>query len=422
MAERELSAEVFKYWVHNYREGTLRIVTQDGRDVIESMPDGSYPKDTAIAISVFDWENWWVMSLTDRNETIISEVYSPAHDALKGRPVVYLDQNHWSSLRHTLTDPTDSDESRAGRRLMDLAQDGGVTLPLSSAHLGETAALYDEPRYALGITMATLAGGWQMRHPLRVWRQEMAQMIRQRVARPINPSSQAPVITLEPGAWMSADDVAFDMDPRDIELFQRALIAPSVTVSMLLDPERIDRDPDALRTWTEIHQRITEELNRKDLHGDARRKAAELSIWTYEVRNAKDLIVGLGVSVEEIEPFRNLREIRKALRPMPMVSRLFELMVQRHTDKNTKWKQNDLTDLLFLCCAAGYADYVVAESHTGSQLHQWRRKNGDTGASIHTSLAELVEQLDADGVRTVTERGTSAHATTVDEDWQTSMK
>jgi hypothetical protein len=37
-----------------------------------------------------------------------------------------------------------------------------------------------------------------------------------------------------------------------------------------------------------------------------------------------------------------------------------------------RWEANDLVDIMFLCCAAGYADVVVGERRTIGYLRQAR--------------------------------------------------
>jgi len=47
-----------------------------------------------------------------------------------------------------------------------------------------------------------------------------------------------------------------------------------------------------------------------------------------------------------------------------------EVLHERHLNKGTVWRRNDLTDMVYLSCAAGYADFVVCERHMGNVLTQ----------------------------------------------------
>lgn len=58
-----------------------------------------------------------------------------------------------------------------------------------------------------------------------------------------------------------------------------------------------------------------------------------------------------------------------------------------------RWEENDLTDLMDLCTAAGYADHVVGERRTIGLLHQSVRRL-DSAAWLHTKLVSAVGSLD----------------------------
>ena len=48
---------------------------------------------------------------------------------------------------------------------------------------------------------------------------------------------------------------------------------------------------------------------------------------------------------------------RFAPAPSPAVGLFREVLHSRHLNKGTTWRPNDLTDMIYLSCAAGYADY-----------------------------------------------------------------
>lgn len=56
-----------------------------------------------------------------------------------------------------------------------------------------------------------------------------------------------------------------------------------------------------------------------------------------------------------------------------------------------RWEKNDLTDIMFLACAGGYADVVAGERQAVGYL----RQAGDVppGARLATPLAETVEHV-----------------------------
>ncbi len=55
---------------------------------------------------------------------------------------------------------------------------------------------------------------------------------------------------------------------------------------------------------------------------------------------------------------------------MPSLGLFREVLEQKHLNPGTTWYNNDLSDLMYLTCAAGYADYVVSERSLVSQMEQ----------------------------------------------------
>lgn len=77
---------------------------------------------------------------------------------------------------------------------------------------------------------------------------------------------------------------------------------------------------------------------------------------------------------------------------MPAIGRIQEITAQRLSNPQYPWRPNDLSDMHFLSCAAGYADFVLAEAAT---THDLRRAEPrvPAGARICRSPAELVDAL-----------------------------
>ena len=97
------------------------------------------------------------------------------------------------------------------------------------------------------------------------------------------------------------------------------------------------------------------------------------------------------------------RELADLLSASPMVGLLSELFVRRFVDRKNKWRRNDLMDIFHLSSAAAYADYVCAETHTGTQLREAQRSLGRT-ETVFTSLSDLVAAVRRDGATTESER------------------
>ena len=159
-------------------------------------------RNSQIATSIFDWEKWWILSTTTKGDLIITEGFNPnSPPPFNGRPSVYLDQNRWRTVADVLHDPdrvNNPSERRAAQDLIRLATDGGIVLPLSMGHMLETAGLHSERRYEVGVAMAQLAAGWQIRNPLDLWKHEVELTIRGHLGLTEGAPVLHPIVT-EPG-------------------------------------------------------------------------------------------------------------------------------------------------------------------------------------------------------------------------------
>lgn len=393
-----LSADRFRYWAVDFARNEIVVVTADGKRHFDTFSTEPW-LDSPIERSVFDWERWWVISTTRRGDTLISEAYSPTNSH-KGRPAVYLDQNHWSKVAWAMVDPKkvkNTDERDAARRIIELASDAGIILPLSSSHFVETYPLYGDLRYNVGLAMAQLSAGWELRHPLPVWSNELAVMLATNNGVPAPAFAQLPVITTEPQAFLRGGVHAYEIDT-DWELLKLALSEPSVTLSLLIDTES-SRAGD-VSGWIQRNQAITEYFAGHRLSDRDRSIRAAGFFWTDNFQILADAAAQVGVRPTSFA--KDGMELLRQIESMPFVSNLAALFRRRYLDRQTRWKANDLMDMMFLSCAAAYCDYVAAERHTGTQLRQIMASR-DAVPNTFVTLTELVEALDRDGVKTATE-------------------
>ena len=171
---------------------------------------------------------------------------SPVH----GRPVVYLDQNQWSTLSKSVNAPwrvRSNDELQAALRLIGMASSGKVILPLSAAHLGETGSWgNDDGRYELAVAIMSCSGGWQMRDPLQVRAAEFRRVLSLSSGKPAAPVPD--VFTLEPYAALdpaaregsSPHEVPAEV-PAEWGYAYTASLSNIVYASMMLDQEATPR-------------------------------------------------------------------------------------------------------------------------------------------------------------------------------------
>jgi hypothetical protein len=79
---------------------------RSGEQHWETIPDGDGILNSQLSTTIFDWEKWWVIGTTNRGDMVLAEVSSPlTGDPTKGRPIVYLDQGHWSTVAQVIVNP-----------------------------------------------------------------------------------------------------------------------------------------------------------------------------------------------------------------------------------------------------------------------------------------------------------------------------
>ena len=401
-AKFQISSDIYKYWRIDYQSNTMKTVFQDGR-VLEGDLDASYSSvEHYLASSVFDWEHWWIFSTTTRGHTIITEGFNPnSAPPFNGRPSIYLDQNHWRTLADALRHPervVDPREFAAAQDLIRLAADGGVVLPLSMGHMLETSGLHGEPRYEVGVTMASLARGWQIRNPLDLWKWEAEATIYQHLNLPTPVVPHA--ISTEPGSlYESGTNLGINDDTPYGDIFLAMLTMPNVLLSSLIEPDSLPKHQ--LTKWVDRHTQITRQVSALDIPKHQRRNVARRRYWNENLAFYVAPYRALTRSLDS--PIFSDRDLPKILSPSPMVGLLSELFVSRFMDRQTRWSRNDLIDMFHLSGAAAYADYVCAEKHTGTQLRRAQRALGRT-QTVFTSLHELVHTVRNDGARSASER------------------
>lgn len=404
----ELSAEKYQFWIIDHVEKTVSVVPQQGEKV--TLPIADLPDIPGIAVSIYDWEKSWISTVTVRGHIVFTMGFNPESKAQgPHRPTIYLDQNKWSLLATSLLSPDrvkNKRELEAALEVHRYASDDGAILPLSSGHLLETSSLHTERRYEVGVTIASLSSGWQMRHPMNIWQQEASALLAQHLGIDDVPGADRPVITTEPRAWLyDTEGHGLGRTPfGDLALFERMLSAAGVMVQQLIDPTPLERSP--LDRWVDTHARITHQFSTlPPMTKEQKRALARRRFWNENIgiyRSALQKTFG-----ETDFPMFSDRELRRLLHQGPMTALLSEMFVTRFVDKGNKWHRNDLVDIFFLTAASAHCDYVVAEAKTASQLQQIQRSL-NMQPNVHRTFLSLVEQLHADGLTTDTERSASA--------------
>lgn len=284
-----LSAALYDYWHVDFQNETIRIVCKDGQDIERKLEPKFRNHDSQIASSTFVWDKWWVMSATLKSHVIITEGFNPTSPPpLKGRKSIYLDQNHWRTVSDAMHDPgriSDAAERRAAEEIIQLCYDGQIVLPLSMGHMVETGGLYGDRRYEMGLTMASLAGGWQIRYPLDIWKHEAEMAIRSHLGLGSDAPVLHPIVT-EPGALFGSDAAPSMNELTDEEKFMAMLTMPCVILDALIDPERVQKGP--ATKWVNHHARITIQINAQDGSNHERRCLARRRYWNENIAFYRD--------------------------------------------------------------------------------------------------------------------------------------
>jgi hypothetical protein len=307
-------------------------------------------------------------------------------------PVVYLDQNHWIKLACLQWAPHKLTAHREGyERLLGLARDRAITLPLSSAHAFETARKDGRQRRELATTMLQLSRGWQMRNPLKVRREELVCAIAGlRTDAPIRPR---PVFTLDPDALFHASDYQGQPSP-DRDLHARLTWASAIAETMIEDEREDDEEARAkAERWRSMYAAIGVGLGESKAKREEKRAAARAAILADFRDDLAGAAAAAGLDSQAWADW--LENSEDSIAAMPAMGRIQEITFQRLSNPQYPWRSNDLSDMHFLSCAAGYADFVLAEGATTHDL-RLAESRVPAGARICRSPAELVQAIEAE--------------------------
>lgn len=250
--------------------------------------------------------------------------------------------------------------------------------------------------------MAHLAGGWQIRNPHDMWQQEVDLSIRRHLGLRMSAPVSHPIVT-EPGALFGKDtSLGITDETPDQEKFMAMLTMPSVILDLLIEPQRTPKNP--LTKWVTHHSAITAQIHAENLPKEQRRQLARRRYWNENISYYTSAYRRL-TSAADFPTFSD-RELTRLFACSPMVGLVSELFIRRFIDHMSKWERNDLVDMFHLSNAAGYADYVCAETHTGTQLREAQRALGRP-ETVFTTLNDLVTALRRDGARAESERASS---------------
>ena len=402
-AEREASSLLagINMMVMDRASSSARIILTDGRVVASPLDSSFFGTTSTIIRTTYAPRSNQLSMVTDRGDPIEVELPTLQESVPRdNRPVVYLDQRDWSLLARALFEPQrlrSQSEQDAATYLITLARARKIILPMSFAHLGETSKWNDaEGRYHLALTVTQLSWGWQMRYPLDVWEYELQERLASRFRHVALPPLD--VFTLE-GCATQDKRTLKDLSPSWSELpdgikyVSRAIICMSSYIDTILASESTPMTP--IPEWVDAFQLITDELAKMASTPFQKRRVLRAMLLKDIQSQVIEAASRTGITANELENWIELY-VDEDFHTM-MCLGFWRLIYQdRHLDATYKWRSNDLTDMMYLTCAAGYADYILAERSLTSHLNQ-AAKRLDRQVKVYSRIGELVAALKGAG-------------------------
>ena len=377
------------------REAALATLTRpDGGQIIGPWQIDAFEESSAITAVTFEFGGASVRFETRHGDHVEAELPRAGNMApIDGRPVVYLDQNHWSTLAQRRYEPerVRSSEHAAADRLIELARQRRIILPVSAGHMSETCQWSDDhARYRLALTMLQLSAGWQMRDPLSLRRFELQRSMMVHSGLPVPDAVEA--ITLEPGA-LYADRVeppSFeDTFPPEIALACTALTETATMFDVMLDAQPIR--PLSVPGWGERLTALTGWIDGESRDPGQRRqrtRAIFLEDLSPEIASAAVLA---GITRDDVLQWAAECD-EGVIEHLPSLGVFRELLHEKLLNPGTVWEENDLVDMIYLSCGAAYAEFVVAErslsAHLRNSLGRLRRR-----VNVYRKLADLLPEI-----------------------------
>jgi hypothetical protein len=379
------------------RERTLTFRSSDGWAIRTSMPSDMFSEPSNLERVELDVESAQLAVSMAGEERAVIEFCRPGQsvEQLRARrPAVYLDQNHWSTMaaaRHGHR-PVRPQEKQAALRLAELAESGQILLPVSAAHLVETTPMHGAPRVALAGTVLALGRGWHMRNPLHVRVEEMLRAV-QGAAVPLAAEVFAPgadrFFASLPGGQVTQSPVTA------LEQLLGAMPAVLGLYEAVIDEQAIHDEGGvaqmAAAGWARNFAELAAELRERNEPAEMVRRAAYANLLI----DIKDdiLRVALAAGVPPEAVINRLTGGDDPVASLPFLSQMRQMLFARLRNAGQGWEANDLVDIMFLCCAAAYADVVVGERRAVGYLRQAQQPapKSRLATNLHEALTRLEE-------------------------------
>lgn len=260
----------------------------------------------------------------------------------------------------------------------------------------ETTPLYGAKRHRLALTMLQLSRGWHMRNPVDVRRDEIASVLGN--AGTSTSGQRLAVFTLDA-------DSLYVTSPRPqpeatglpgyLDWLCTQLTAVAANFDLLIDPQRIV--PEKTTGWCNELNALGHDTQFQALPAAKRRVAAQARALIDAIADMPvlDLFQRRGLSPEDAVTAL-LQGLQASTDTMPFL-RLYADALGVRLLNRAQWEPNDLIDMLYLACAAAYADDVAAERAATQYLNiAWQAR--PEPCPVVPTLRELVSRLTEAGL------------------------
>ncbi|MFE5841117.1 hypothetical protein ACFQ7N_05635 [Streptomyces niveus] len=294
---------------------------------------------------------------------------------IDGRPVVYLDQCHWSAIsNHQYRPEVIPERDRAAAdKIISMALNEEIVVPFSAGHFLETSALHGVKRVNLASTIIRLSRGWRMRHPVRVRMSEVREVLAAKVGGDRIPE-EGQVFTLDATALMQErpDSSSVPGDLAGLGSVIEQLSTTQAQYDVLLDPDRVESNRGS--EWEDHLRGISRDAEWRDFSKDRRRKASG-GLALVDVAHE---VMQIAAAAQIDTTIERLTEVLvDSIPEMPFLGLYADVLNSRLSKFEAKWEASDLVDMLFLTSAAAYADVVVGEKVATNYLNEaWMGRSG----------------------------------------------
>ncbi|MEX2374647.1 MAG: hypothetical protein WD942_03565 [Dehalococcoidia bacterium] len=376
----------------DYEYGTIRIEHLDGRTRAALLPDSMDPGSRVIAAIELQLVDGRLRLKTMNGELVCLDLpVGTPESSIPARPIVYLDQNHWSTLAKARFRPDRVQipaELEAARSLIDRALRREICLPFSSAHALETTKWTNAgERRELGLTILELSRGWQLLHPLEIRRIELRNALD-----PTSSPREVRAFSLSRDALYGEVSAPVLPQPDGASSLVAFAVGGCALAELLLDDEPIE--PGVIDGWVDGMRQASAYLA-MNARTPTERVSAVNALFERDIMPDISSVAQAEGLVGDSRLGAFLSRVEAEVPRMPATGLYREVFRERLSNPGRAWSANDLVDIVYLSSAAGYADYIVAERSTASAIRNGLRRLGRSDSKVCSNLRSFVGVLAA---------------------------